>query len=678
MSRTLITSLTLALALTGCKGDVPEGDGGIALRSFQTCDQVHDYMGDVVLETLIQAHYGGYGFAVDVAMEDSATGGNSADKGGPADYSTTNNQEVGVDEVDIVKTDGDYIYVVEGSELIIVDSWPVEDTSVISRVELGSVQQYGNGLFLDGDQVVTFSTTWYDQGLSERWWAGTKINWIDVSDRAHPVVTRTTDVEGYLADARMIDGDVYAVYNTWMDIPEEAWELLWSEDGPTLPEHDWEAPEEEQDKIRDEARRILQPYVDAIMADEDVTDMLPMMRDQRAGVPNANITPMHACHELYRPGEISQHSVLTVQHLDLDAGKLHHTGVLSDGWEVYASQDNLYVGQSSWWSWWGWGDLDMRTTIHKFALKGQHPRYVASGAVPGWTLNQFSMSEYQGDLRVATTETDWWWGTEGGQEGSAFSVLRDAGNGYMYPIGMLRGIQPGEWITSVRMQGPKAYMVTFERTDPLFTIDARDPFEPKLVGELELPGFSSYLHPMGDDHLLAVGQSGTWDGVIDGLAITVFDVSDFTNPKVAHELTFRYPDGGWAWSEALWDHHAFTYHAGVLSIPFYESGPDPVTGEWRDFSGLLVVEAGPDGLQELGRVDHADLAAQSECAWVGYGYYEAWYPCEEAWWATMRRSLYIGDADGDYGLYSLSNYGIKVNDLADPSVELAQALFHPK
>ena len=292
----------------------------------------------------------------------------------------------------------------------------------------------------------------------------------------------------------------------------------------------------------------------------------------------------------------------------------------------------------------------MSTVIHKFELEPSAPepvRYVASGEVKGWILDQFSMSEYDGHLRVAATEFDWWWGaTPDAEPASSISVLEDDDLGNLLEVGHLGGLGPGERIFAVRFMGAKGYVVTFEQIDPLFTLDLADPTRPKVIGELEVTGFSSYLHPIGDEWLLAVGQEADEEGRVIGLAVSVFDVRDLTDPKLAHRYLIEGEDDTWSWSEALHDHHAFTYHRGVLSIPAY------IGGEQERFSGLLVLAVDPeDGIYELGRIDHQDLSSPEGRAW-------------------MRRSVYIEDA-----IYSLSSAGIKVNSLENPAVELAKVPF---
>jgi uncharacterized secreted protein with C-terminal beta-propeller domain len=292
----------------------------------------------------------------------------------------------------------------------------------------------------------------------------------------------------------------------------------------------------------------------------------------------------------------------------------------------------------------------MSTVIHKFELDPSLPepvRYSASGEVKGWTLDQFSMSEFDGYLRVASTEFDWWWGTTPEEEAaSSVTVLADDGSGNLAQVGHVGGLGPGEQIFAVRFMGLRGYVVTFEQIDPLFTLDLSDPTDPTVVGELEVTGFSSYLHPVGDEWLLAVGQEADEEGRVLGLAVSIFDVRDFADPKLAHRYLVEDEERAWSWSEALSDHHAFTYHRGVLSIPIYL---------WKAegrFSGLLVLAIDPnEGIWELGRIDHQDLARNDHHPW-------------------MRRSVYIEDA-----IYSLSSAGVKVNSLFNPEVEIAKVPF---
>lgn len=657
-------ALLALISLAACdpaKEPKPDVDAtGVSLRRFSGCEDLRDYVTDATTETLVAYRYG-YGYW---GVDDAETDGGSDD--GPSDYTTTNVQEEGVDEPDLLKTDGEYIYVVQDQSLFIVDSWPAAESSLASKLTFSDAYPYN--MFLYGDTLAVFSYGYSDE-LS-----GTRITLLDVSDRGAPQIVREIDAEGWLADARMVDGQVYAVLNSYTDIPDAAWSLAW-DDTLGLPVMDGTETDAERLAMAETARGVLRPLVADVIAGMDLDELTPRWRDQVLGEPDAPIEPMMACTDLYRPAETSRLSVLDLVHLDLDApletAPLSATGVMADGWVVYASTSNLYVGQTSWWSWWGWEDLELNTQIHKFEL-GDQARYVASGEVPGWLADQFSMSEYDGYLRVATTDVDWWWGTtEDMDAGSRVSVLAQVDD-RLETVGEVSGIAPGEWIYASRMMGDKGYLVTYEQVDPLFTLDLSVPTAPRVMGELTLPGYSAYLHPMDEDHLLAVGMAGEDDGTITGLAVNVFDVSDLEAPKLAWQYTLSAESGeSWAWSEALWDHHAFTWHNGVLSIPIYTYTYEEVDGSYHYdwFSGLLVLGMDAEtGITEIGRVDHADLVRDSDCLYADDYDYE--YYCEGYAW--LRRGVYIED-----WLYSVSSYGVKVSELLDPETETARVLFYP-
>jgi uncharacterized secreted protein with C-terminal beta-propeller domain len=614
-----------------------------SLQALTSCDDLHSYLVEVAVETLIEQRYN-WRFLVPWAggAEDSRTPSDV-----PNDYSTTNNQEHDVDEMDIVKTNGTHLYAVEGDALHVLRSWPAEATTELAAV---TTRDDARGLFLRGNRVLVASQQWNWGGFSRRSSNLTRFELLDVADPEAPQILRTIDVEGWLVDARLIDGDLYAVIRSHTELPQKLWDLVWNDD-IGLPDLPWDATDAERERILAEARAILTPLVTDILAGTPVDTMLPQMRDHTPDDPDAPPTPLVDCGSLYRPAHTSSWAILSVLHLDLDDdGPVSAVGLLADGWTVYASAASLYVAQSSDWWWWGWDPPDMTTAIHKFVLDPAAPApvtYAASGEVDGWILDQFALSEHDGFLRVATTEFDWWWGTTTDEEqASSVRVLSDDGAGNLAAVGHVGGLGPGERIFAVRFLGDKGYVVTFEQVDPLYTLDLSDPTNPTVVGELEVTGFSSYLHPIGTDWLLAVGMEADEEGRIIGLAVSVFDVRDFGEPKLAHRYLIEDDENSWSWSEALSDHHAFTYHRGILSIPAYISGSE------ERFSGLIVLSVDPeDGIFELGRVDHRGL---------GDSQYEAW----------MRRSVYIEDA-----LYSLSTAGVKVNSLYNPEVEIAAVPF---
>lgn len=672
-----------AVALSAC-GPTEATVVDSNLARFDSCEALRDYTAEVALETVVQSRYGYYGrggwleAGADDALDAEAptNDGAGAEQDGPTDWTNTNVQEEGVDEIDLVKTDGEHLYIAQDKSLHILDSWPPETAEKRSTVELDG---WTNGLFLQGDKVVVFQSVGWDDGWSGRYYSGTRLSVIDVSDRSNPVVEREIDLEGYLADGRMIDGDVYLVVNHYVELPSEVWDLAWRDD-LRLPEPNYSLPDaalrSQLESLSARAKVVLRDEVHAAIDAMPLSDILPMYTD---AAPGEDVEPqlLHDCTDVYRPGPVGRQGMMSIVNLDLDDDSLAATGLLSDGWTLYASKDNLYVAQSSGWWWWGWGTPSLETHVHKFELSADaEPRYAATGVVPGFVYDQFALSEYDGHLRMTTTDNDWWWGGLGDADGQGANnvfVLEDDGAGELDIVGEVRGIAPGERIYATRMIGERGYMVTFRQVDPFFTLDLSDPTDPRVVGELKIPGFSSYLHPMDKDHLLAVGQDGTWEGQVTGVKVSVYDVSDFANPIEEHKYTLDFGDNDWSWSEALWDHHAFTFHRDTLTIPLYQANWDGNRSEW--FSGSVSFSVDVDeGIDEIGRVDHRDLVVKSECKysrlydWGDYDY------CgyEDYWYAQVRRSVYIED-----NLYTISDYGVKINELEDPSQPINEVLFYP-
>jgi uncharacterized secreted protein with C-terminal beta-propeller domain len=273
--------------------------------------------------------------------------------------------------------------------------------------------------------------------------------------------------------------------------------------------------------------------------------------------------------------------VLTVLTVDLARGlpAVDADAVLTGGETVYASATSLYVATQRY-------DSEARTLLHRFDTSDPDAtRYAGSGSVPGTLLNQFSLSEHAGVLRAASTR-------EGNSESlvTTLAVQPDA----LVPRGRVAGLGRGERIYAVRFIGPLGYVVTFRETDPLYTLDLSDPDRPRAVGELELPGYSAYLHPVADGLLLGVGQEATRSGRVQGLQLALFDVSDPARPRRVQQLKLA---ERWSSSAVEWDHHAFLWWPeGSLAVL-------PVDAEtFHGAAGFRVDAAG--GIAPLGRVQH--------------------------------------------------------------------------
>ncbi|MCG3173815.1 MAG: hypothetical protein GMKNLPBB_02020 [Myxococcota bacterium] len=681
----------------GGDGGVP-GDGGnppIATSSHRLslakdCGSIRTRVVDATTEQLLE-NYFGQGM-MRGGMEDAAGGAPTAapgEKSKPDDYTKTNVQEEGVDEDDFVKTDGEHIYLLQGADLVILKSWPADKTSEIARYRLGDNgndrNTWGQSMFLHKDRLAVFSQVYeypqHQEGREynpEDYFYGTRVTVLNIKDRAKPVLERKIDIEGWLTGGRMVSGQIYAISNAQIRAVWDFWSDLYNKKIINLPERTWKETKEELKALKDAYRPVFRAYVTGKMGDGDVTRLFPRRRTYNSEGKLTNQAPLYACTDLYLPEQITQLGFLNLTHFNLEGEPvIRSIGLMAQGWELYASTGNLYVALSSRWWWWGWGgDQDhSQADIHKFKMRGPNgdPVYEATGVVDGWILNQFSMSEYNDHLRVATTDNRWEAGgprdetTDKG--GNHIIVLKQEGRDLAI-TGQLRNLAPGERIFAARMMGPKGYLVTFRNVDPLFTLDLSDPANPRKVGELKIPGFSSYIHPMGENHLLTIGQDADDQGVVTGMHLQVFDVSNFADPKRTHQ--FKISTGRWSsWSEAMWDHKAFTYHPvkKVLGIPLniYDWSEDG-TSKGEHFSGLALFKASADGFQEIGRVNHTDMVNMAYCK-KHYGEWACNTPNEYPWWTSMRRSIFIEDY-----VYSISNVGVKVNDLLNPKQERARVV----
>jgi hypothetical protein len=315
----------------------------------------------------------------------------------------------------------------------------------------------------------------------------------------------------------------------------------------------------------------------AAIQDSKVEDWLPTYTVERPDE-KAVTAPLAKCAEVMRTKEFSGLGTVSVLTIDpADPKPSDPACVLGGGQIVYASPANLYVATTMWDP---AGGPVVNTDLHQFAIEGDKPAaYVASGKVEGSVLNQFSMSEHEGRLRIATTT-----GAMRGNTDNAVDVLESSG-GKLTSIGRLAGLgHEGETIQSVRFIGTRAYVVTFRQTDPLYVIDLSDPRKPVARGELEVPGFSSYLHPLSETALLGVG-TGPGERGGGGLQLSLFDVSDPSRPVRLDNKVFDY-----AGSDAQHDHHAFMWWPATrqLVLPFYSYGPGS-----DQFQGALGIKVDP-------------------------------------------------------------------------------------
>lgn len=449
-------------------------------------------------------------------------------------YSTTNTQEVGVDEGDVVETNGSQVFVASTDGVRIVD---VAETRVIDTLDL---PEGTHQLLLDGTRLLVTTTTW--SGVED-----TVVSLYDVANPSDAVLLRRSHLEGYVVATRSIDGVARLV--------------LTSTIANRLPFVTPDQFGQDEETALAENRRII--------AESSIEQWMPRWFDENGDGSFGPMTASLDCSSVSAPQTFAGLGISWIATIDLQAGTAPAgaAGVVSTSDLVYASPQNIYLATQPW-DWFNGAGVDDAlpsdeqppTLIHQFALGADgSASWVASGEVPGRLLNQFSMGEYEGDLRVASTIDDWT-GTTPSE--SVVSVLRPA-NGELQTIGQVRGLGLTEQIYAVRFMGTQAYVVTFRQTDPLYVVDLSDPTAPRVTGELKIPGYSAYLHPVGDGLLLGVGQNADLSGRTQGTQLSLFDVSDPANPQQLSTLMI----GGS--SEAEWDHKAFLYwpEDGTIAIP---------------------------------------------------------------------------------------------------------------
>ena len=597
-----------------------------------------------------------------------------------ADFSTTNVQVAGVDEGDIVKTDGRYLYLNGERDITIVDAGAASELTVAARVEI-----HGNpiAMYLNDDRLTVVSTSFGDDvfpmpmtdvaflPMPEPVEREVVLTIIDISSPVEPELVSQFDIEGSYIDSRMIGDTVFLVSSNSFHLP--APEIIHTpssgqSDVNEPPPPDQLAPENGSQFILP----IWTPPPDGQNVYETQEEYWARIGDDVLSVALPNYTSfgpdgqpvdtglLQQPEDIYRPFIEPHDNLVSITAIGVsDDVPLVNSTAAPMGWssEVYVSAENLYLISPHFWA------LDENGTgssIHKFSLgtEGDGIKLVATGHVPGNVLNQFSMDEHDGYLRIVTQQG---WGRNAS---SHLYVLEQIGDG-LEAVGSVEDLAPGERLYSVRFMEDRAFVVTFGPTgggwfDPLFTIDLSDPTSPQVQGELEIPGFSNYLQLIKGDYLIGLGRNADeTNGRSLEPQVSLYDVADFSDPQLADRLSFG--EGGSAWSEAFRDHHAISYFPdqAVLAIPMSTFAPVRVgldgtaDGNMRDArpfrhqSALWLfqidTQAETDKIRLLGQIEHD---------------------------SNLRRSVRIGGV-----LYSISRDTVKAHEILDPGATLGEVYY---
>lgn len=469
--------------------------------------------------------------------------------------SGTNTQEVGVDEPDIVESDGEHLFVVRDGSLRVVD---IASATLTATVSLGLVNI--TGAMLVGHALVVLA----NEPLSNADRGEAKVVVVDVA--GSPVVRERLTANGVLVDARVVDGRVHVVLAS----------------SPTLA---FTYPVSGEKGAEDAATAANRERIDASTID----DWVPHWRvTDGAGATTRDDSRITACDEVRHPQSFAGFDETTLLTLDLDhLTNSKATAVVAASQLVYGSTDSVYVATTSYDDLVGDRPVSGGTDVHRFSIDGK-PTYAASGRIEGFVSDQFGLSEHAGHLRVASTTYTTAFG--GGVE-SRVTVLVER-DGELVTTGVVSGLGVGEDIQGVRFLGDIGYLVTFRRTDPLFVLDLHDPVAPRLAGQIKVPGYSAYLHPVGDGLVLGVGHDGTESGRLTGAAVSLFDVRDPSAPERADLERF----GQLASPVTETDHHAFTWlpETGTAYVPVGVAGSP---------SRIEVVAVEGDSLRLVGAVE---------------------------------------------------------------------------
>lgn len=587
-----------------------------------------------------------------------------------SEFSGTNNQVVDVDEADIVKGDGDRLYLIHGNNLAVVHAWPAADSSLLGSIVLeGSPRD----LFVRGERAVVFSDVWdaWSAGLVSDpygYYSGvTKVTVLNVSGDV-PSVERELYLEGYYVSSRRHDDVVRIVVQNGARSPQVPYPYLEYTDlfGNPYP------AEVLQNQIDEWFARII-----SAVRNSTIDDWLSRewVRD------NGTVTQLPPrCEDYYLPDPgVTRPGVTNVISFDLAAAALELDGASIFGMAervyanteavILASYDTRYDSR---------GIAGEQTLLHRFTLDGAATAYQASGFVAGHIHNQFSLDEQDGIVRVSTTERRW----DGFNEAEPWNwvppepvnrvITLERSDAELVTLGETVEFAHNEEIYATRFIGDRGYVVTFRQTDPFFVIDLSDPADPHLVGELKIPGFSEYLHPLDANHLLALGRDTEQveGGFIDlGQALQIFDVTDPTAPTVAHKFVFE----GGASSQANVDHHAITFHPEQNLIAF------PLVAYYPYYTNSLeVFRVDVDtGFERVGGI--GSTLSDEDC-FAMLGYDPSWLSCYgeldrenilNSWRSQCSGSEYYkrGVFRADT-VYAISNLDIAVHDVVDLAAPL--------
>lgn len=620
--------------------------------------------------------------ATNTVSSSPATGTGAAD----AEVTGTNNQEAGADEADLVKTDGQWTYVLSRGSLHVMHSDQVGD---ITRVHSMDVAQGSGQLLLERgnpDDPLDDRLLVMVQSADPRIPAPgqgvamgapaligpaqqslTRLLVLDMADRTDPVILDERYIEGQVAAARLVGGIAHVVVNTWEPYLHLTQNLRIDDDLLARSNLTWSAysslDEAERRPLLEKAHARATAENMALVANLSLADHLPtVLVGDGDGYTTEPLT-RKACGRIIAPEDGTGRSVNTIWSLDMTSLEERTVQVLGSRPIVYAAPGALVFAEQSQDPWWYWDhrDTEEATNLHWFDLEGLNVHHRASGRIAGSVLDSFSLDVHEGQLRVITTTGQWgrWWLSDPEPMQNHLAVFHREGD-RLVEVGAVSGFAPEERVWSARFTDSRAYVVTFRQIDPLWIIDLQQT-APRILGELEIPGVSTYLHPLDDERLLSIGLGPRDDG--EGLnfsrvQISLFDTSDASQPTRIQALDVFPGAEGWSSSGATREHKAFTYwdRLGMLAVPVTSLRHDV---HWEDgraiyhsdhHVGLRLITVDRDGLSVYGDVDQNHFIDG-----------------DRYWRAEVQRSHFLGFPEQwperPVSVYAISDHGVTAHDL---------------
>lgn len=533
-----IGAAVVALLFTSCGTGTNVGKGtdlklvAHHLEPFSTCSELLQWQIDHNLDQVgpYGWEWGGDQYYRDTAEMDVApqAAGDPVEKGRAASATGTNTQEADVDEPDFAKTNGKLVISTKGTSIVatdVTDSEPRE----LGRYTFPN-NTYISDLLLVGDRVIATADSpmsdLVDGGITTPYrGSGTTIHDLDFSNPAAPSLLSTKSYSGRRISARQY-GDVVRIVLS-----------------QGLPALDFVYPDNGLSKNQATARNR------QLVKDSKIEDWLPTVTT------DGSAQPLLDCDDVRHPDDAKGGATLSVISYDVNSpAKTETTAITAAGENIYSSSGRLYVTSTNW-SPQQWGVRQsfapkVTTDIHEFTLNGVSTKYAASGRIRGTVKDQWSMDEYDGDLRVARSLMD----KNGQTQDNGVVILRPDGKDLL-PIGQINSLGINEEIQSVRWMDDLAVVVTFRQMDPLYTLDLADPTSPKLLGALKIPGFSAYLHPIGNEQLIGIGVDATNEGQRIGAQLATFDLTNLSSVKQTQVLRLGYNSD----LAATYDPKAFTW-----------------------------------------------------------------------------------------------------------------------